>query len=66
MRHKNRNQQKETIIRVLRLLRPYTGYILLSVLCALGTVVTTLLIPILSGKAIDHMLGAGKVDFPGL
>ena len=66
MRHKTSDKKKETTRKVAALLRPYSFYMLLSLFCALGTVVTTLLIPILSGRAIDHMVGKGKVDFPGL
>lgn len=66
MQNKASDKRNETAKKVMGLLRPYSGFLLLSLLCALGTVVTTLLIPILSGKAIDHMTGQGKVDFPGL
>ena len=55
-----------TFNRVLKLLRPYTGFIILSLLFALGTVVSTLMIPVLEGRAIDHIIGKGKVDFDGL
>ncbi len=66
MQNKASDKRNETAKKVMGLLRPYSGFLLLSLLCALGTVVTTLLIPILSGRAIDHMTGQGKVDFPGL
>lgn len=55
-----------TFNRVLKLLRPYTGFIILSLLFALGTVISTLMIPVLEGRAIDHIIGKGKVDFDGL
>jgi ATP-binding cassette subfamily B protein len=55
-----------TFNRVLKLLRPYTGFIILSLLFALGTVVSTLMIPVLEGRTIDHIIGKGKVDFDGL
>ena len=59
-------KKNTTFNRVLKLLRPYTGFIILSLLFALGTVVSTLMIPVLEGRAIDHIIGKGKVDFDGL
>ena len=42
------------------------AWIILSLIFALGTVVSTLMIPILEGNAVDHIIGKGNVDFPGL
>lgn len=55
-----------TFRRVLKLLKPYTAWIILSLIFALGTVISTLMIPILEGNAVDHIIGKGNVDFPGL
>ena len=52
-----------TMKRVLGLLRPYRWLILLSVLFSAATVATTLYIPVLVGRAIDRILGPGRVDF---
>ena len=49
---------------VLRYIRPYTGYVLLSLLLAAVSVFASLYVPILTGEAIDRMLGKGLVDFP--
>ena len=57
---------QNTIHRVLKLIRPYTGMVILTLTFALITVVTTLLAPVLSGKAVDMILGPGQVDFAGL
>ena len=57
---------QNTIHRVLKLIRPYTGMVILTLTFALITVVTTLLAPVLSGKAVDMILGPGEVDFVGL
>ncbi|WP_455502494.1 ABC transporter ATP-binding protein [Gemmiger sp.] len=57
---------QNTIHRVLKLIRPYTGMVILTLVLALITVVTTLLAPVLSGKAVDMILGPGEVDFAGL
>ena len=53
--------KKKTLSQILSLLKPYTGYLLLSMLCAALTVSAALLIPIFCGDAIDAMLGKGSV-----
>ncbi len=55
--------KQSTLKRVLALLKPYKAYIALSLALALVCVAAQLLIPIFCGKAIDAMLGVGKVDF---
>lgn len=55
--------QKETIRKVLRYIRRYWVYLILSLLLAVGTVMLTLYIPILTGEAVDYIVGAGQVDF---
>ena len=57
---------QNTIHRVLKLIRPYTGMVILTLTFALITVVTTLLAPVLSGKAVDMILGPCQVDFADL
>lgn len=57
---------RSTIRRVLALIRPYAGYVALTLTLAAITVFTTLLAPVLSGKAVDLILGPGQVDFTGL
>lgn len=48
---------------VLRYLRKYTILLVLSIICAIVTTVSTLCIPIFTGDAIDCIVGAGNVDF---
>lgn len=55
-----------TVRRVLALIRPYTGSVVLTLTLAVITVFTTLLAPVISGKAVDLILGPGQVDFAGL
>ena len=57
---------QSTVQRVLKLIRPYTGLVILTLTLALITVVTTLLAPVISGKAVDMIIGPGDVDFAGL
>ncbi len=55
--------QTSTLKKVLRRLKPYTLAIVLSLLSAAVSVVMSLYIPVLIGKAIDCIVAAGKVDF---
>ena len=57
-----KQKSRETLRRVLRYVAPHRSLLLGSILAALISVVTQLLIPILCGNAIDGMLGAGKVE----
>lgn len=57
---------RNTIQRVLQLIRPYKGMVILTLTLALITVVTTLLAPVLAGRAVDKIVGAGQVDYQGL
>ena len=61
------NQRKTGILkRVLIELNVYTISILLSVICAAATVYFTLRIPILTGRAVDCIVGAGQIDYDRL
>ena len=66
MSKQNKKSNQNTIRRVLQLIRPYTPLVILTLILALITVVTTLLSPVLSGDAVDMILGPGAVDFAGL
>ena len=57
---------RNTIQRVLQLIRPYKGMVILTLTLALITVVTTLLAPVLAGRAVDKIVGPGQVDYQGL
>ncbi len=56
----------ETLRRVLQDIGHYRWLLLLSLLLAVVTVALTLYIPILTGQAVDRVLGPGRVDFAGL
>lgn len=66
MSKQNKKSDQNTIRRVLQLIRPYTPLVILTLILALITVVTTLLAPVLTGNAVDMILGPGAVDFAGL
>lgn len=55
--------QKETIRKVLRYIRKYCFFLVLSLILAVVTVALTLYIPILTGNAIDYIVGKGNVDY---
>ena len=57
---------RSTVRRVLALIRPYAGLVALTLILAVITVATTLLAPVISGRAVDLILGPGQVDFAGL
>lgn len=61
-----KRKDTKTFRTILRYLRPYTGYLVATMLLALVVVATSLAAPYLAGLAIDCMIGAGEVDFPSL
>ena len=52
--------------RVLKYIRKYTPALVLSLVLAAVTVLLTLYIPILTGNAVDLIIGKGQVDMPGI
>lgn len=59
-------KQDSTIKKVLRRVRKYWLMLIASLILAAAYVVMTLYIPILVGRAIDCIVGAGNVDFDNL
>ena len=51
---------------VLSCLRPYLAPALLSILLSAVSVALTLYVPVLLGRAIDHIVGPGQVDFAAI
>ena len=66
MSNQKQKVNKGTLRRVLELIRPYAGLVVLTLVLAVVTVVTTLLAPVISGKAVDLIIGPGQVDFGGV
>ena len=58
--------QKETLRKVFHYIGKYGFFLALSILMAFVSVVFTLYIPILTGRAVDCIVAAGKVDFLAL
>jgi ATP-binding cassette subfamily B multidrug efflux pump len=61
-----KTNNKATMKRVLKYIRKYTPALVLSLLLAGLTVLLTLYIPILTGNAVDLIIGRGQVDIPGI
>lgn len=54
------------ILRILKYIRAYWGYLAASLVCAALSVASQLYVPILTGDAIDAMIEAGNVNFAGV
>lgn len=57
---------KVTFTKTLHLIKPYILLVLLSIICSFISVCGQLLIPFFCGRAIDYMLGEGRVSFDGV
>lgn len=61
-----KNNSKSTMRRILILIKPYRLRMCFGILLAIVVVMTTLLLPILTGKAVDTILGKDHVNFEKL
>ena len=62
----NKDQNKQTLKRILKCIKRYSVLVVFSLICAAISVVLTLYAPILMGNGVDKIVGAGNVDFDGL
>ena len=60
------NKNKNTLKRILSLLHPYRFRMFVSLILAVVIVLTTLYLPILTGRAVDTIVSKGNVDFEKL
>ena len=63
---KDRSYQIRTINKVLKKIRPYRFTLALSLIFAVITVILTLYFPLLTGEAVDCIIGEGMVDFAAI
>ena len=63
IRMDKKKNQKETFIKVLKYVKKYWVFVVLSLVFAAVSVAFSLYIPILTGRAIDQIVGKGNVDF---
>lgn len=61
-----KNKNKGILKKVLKHIGKYKFFLLCSIVLAAISVILTLYIPILTGKAVDCIVGAGEVDFTGI
>ncbi|MBQ3969802.1 MAG: ABC transporter ATP-binding protein [Clostridia bacterium] len=66
MKKENKTNQKYALKKVLSYVSKYKPLIFLSVIFAAATVAITLYLPILTGKAIDLILGRNNVSFESI
>jgi len=59
----SQSSQKAIILKVLKRIKKYWGFLVLSIMMAVVTVVSTLYVPILIGNAIDYIIGPDQVVF---
>lgn len=57
------SSQKAIVLKVLKRIKKYWGFLGLSIMMAVVTVVSTLYVPILIGNAIDYIIGPDQVLF---
>lgn len=61
-----KGRQITVLKKLFRYMKKYTPFVILSLLFAAVSAVLTLYVPILTGRAIDGIAGAGNVDFTGI
>ncbi len=71
MSTKEKNNKKQSLDKNLKnkiftLLKPYIPFMLLSLIASMITVIMQLYAPIISGKAIDLLVGKGEVNISGI
>ena len=63
---KAKKAEKGTLKKVLNYIKPYWALVALSILLSAAVVALTLYVPVLIGRAIDHIIGPGQVDFAAI
>ncbi len=63
MKKENSSRQKETLIKVLKYIKPYRVLMALTILMATVSVTLTLYLPILTGNAVDMLESVGESFF---
>lgn len=63
MNKKINSRQKDTLIKVLRYIKPYGGLMLLTIIMSVISVALTLYLPVLTGEAVDMLKLVGEPGF---
>lgn len=59
-------KKSSSVLKVLKKIKPYSGYLVLATLSAVISVSLTLYIPVLTGRAIDNIIDTGNVNFENI
>ena len=59
-------KKKSAVSKVIKRIKPYSGYLALSLISAIISVLLTLYIPVLVGRAIDNIIDVGNVNFENI
>lgn len=59
-------KKSSSVSKILKKIKPYSGFLLLALLSALISVSLTLYIPVLTGNAIDNIIAEGNVNFKNI
>lgn len=59
-------KNKNSVIKILKRVRPYSGYLVLTIISAVISVSLTLYIPVLVGQTIDNIVDKGQVNFEAI
>lgn len=58
--------KKDTFKRIIKYIGKHKGYVIWSFIAAIFSVISSLIGPLLIGRAIDHMIGKNNVDFSAI
>ncbi len=56
-------KNKSSVFKIIKKIKPYSGYLTLALISAVISVSLTLYIPVLTGDAIDNIIDKGRVEF---
>lgn len=59
-------KKKSPVSKIIKKLKPYSGYLILALISAVISVSLTLYIPVLTGQAIDNIIDSGNVNFENI
>ncbi len=59
-------KNRSAVSKILKKIKPYSGYLALALLSAVISVSLTLYIPVLVGQAVDNIIDSGNVNFQNI
>lgn len=65
--NKNKKEKKQNVLfRILSYTKRHIAFLCIAILCAVISVAAILYAPVIIGRAIDYIIGAGEVDFSAI